>query len=1312
MTVPSAFVRVSLFQATADANTTHVKNTAENACVPQRAEPLLISCLFRSKAEDYRGDVLIPLHSLPPMSSAAEGAQSSSTCDAAKVRAAQLVRGLEQRLSEVCVLHIPVARAKAFAAENHLSASSLVSCHAHRSEEASLPANVDRGHGGTERAEQFSNSKTMYYCGDCSASLAKEADMQAASPSSPSSPNHEKVPWISILQLQRMPGKLEGDTHSVLTAEEWMLRQSASTSDFYAPVDEAAALYVEPLQGDADIEGGECFAAFFRLQMVSLDEKAQRRSVSQLAGKAARPTTSAESPSFFTVQVLRNTVRIGVSPSSSSASPGAEVSPSNSTSSAATDLKTIVLKRLEAQCGVAVRRLLDPRTGAAVLPCESAPALLAASLTSLNAECDAPADDEPHEDPTQQLQTHPFSSKFHALPSLTETQRIGQKANPTVATQAKLFDHLVGLRAQQRADQHYYDGFNGLQQRDWADQRTAISLSELPSESELRLTSVASHASSYSAIYPLSSASRHPSLASRTTTSVYTVSADNSRSKPFAILPGEEEEGETSINSGAMHGDTVEDGGASAEEGYAVDDSASGVVASLITPFSSKAATRSAGAAAAHTVSPLLSHESNESVDNLHGLRDSLRDMNEVFLYEEEETVKVPLDSEEQQQRQRRSSLVWSTPAARGSASSWNLAESGVSVTPLTYRTSTQLSVSPHTRSPSAASAEGSEEATARQRAGGQPNQRLAFSFSSSRSASRALTGKDRENSDAEAAIQENGAEGSSTGGVDATPVDANVEGSEDDKKEGDSEEEEAEALSGARSDAASRSDNSSFRSWRESRDHNAYSCDDRHRQHTNKEENASRNAAAAIPRCQLVQLTASSSSSSSATRHFACTPPAVAASLSASPSSSPLPTSVSVASCHPQQRHAYFTSRDEETTPLPSCSTPPSRSCTSEHELRSHLQCMNPLATQSSQGGEGGGSRGPRGHAQLATAAKPLSVSSRRSAAKRPREEREEDRDASRASPRTPQPGQSSASALSSAVRTSSALSSLPSTVAARRQLTRHRSPICFSPEELSGMVFNPAVLRETPTSSNLLSPSSASLPSSHNGWSPDKDIKRRSTPSARCYGPFTAPYPLHGGACDDEDEDEDHNSVDGVMRWGYAARTSRRPSSPSQRASAPHRSTPQRPLTSVEFGFTDMGVPGPLASYNQPHLVRWQPTADMDSVAAGAPRVTTQRLRRSESHSASGMETWVRFSDAEDGGASAFLAVGGDRRGGKGGGEHGSDDEGEEEEELLLVTQQEIPDYTAQLGSSESDEESDEAREEDEECGSDNSVDSNLNT
>jgi hypothetical protein len=1286
MASSSLCVRVSVFQAKKDPRGAGVSNAedAQKGKTPSSGSP---ARLLRSSIEDYRGDLLLPLHALSPSAVALQDAEEClrDCMDDHKTTVAHLIEGLEQRLSEYCVLHVPTAAAIAFVQENCMSESSLepffLSSH------SVTPLSNGKDEEEKEGVRCSASATPSRFCAACSTSLAK-----AAATSSTSLPD-EKSPWISIVQLQRLPGKLGYPSLPALTAEEWMLRQHGCPASTFVSDDEADALHIETVSRASPVEGGECYAAFFRLQMIPLGERAARLRALHVAARATPPQLKAAPQSFLTVQALNHTVRIGVPPPLPTLVHGGALQRTP-------DLKQVVFSRLQAQRGVAVRRLLDPLTGAAVLPCETTTSLLAASLSTLAAECGVVTNDS-RGGRTQQLQgpSEASPTAVAATATATQTQRLSRLASleedavttaGTTAHGTDPFDHLVGLCARRRGEEYYYDGFDS---HHWAEQRTAISISELPSESELRMTSVASVASSATAIYP-------PNVSSRTTASIITASAENSRSLPFAIM---HDEGEEVSNIEAVADGVAGEKGSAEEEGKSSSFTAHGFIACTPVHHADTASCQSG----AVSIGSGFTQLGSENVDRL-DLRDSLRDMNEVFLYEEEETIGEPQgdaaqgdegDGQHRQSstQQRRSSLVWSTPAARGSAGGFQSAEVGVSATPLTYRTCTQLSPSPQRTHSLTEGREGTLHGRVTTTLPAVPL-RLSLSSSSlsplSSSASRGSR-NDNTKEAASAATEESSDEESEEASFQhssddearlrAARAEADIgseeEGENDDDDNGDAVNEvgSVDFVGMSEEDASSSSTLSTTPSNTLAPPDrpSASNCCSRSKRdpisgdrppHLQTSGDESRTAA--TPPRQRVDA---STSGTSGRHQFACTPPSLsAASASASSPSSRLPpVRVEYVRSPPQRSTAVLLG--EGTTPLPSCSTPPSRSCTFKREVRSHLQRINPVSTQNSQpASQGGESTNSRGH---------------RNSVKRPRTDEEQQSPVfshtvhiARASSHITPDGVYPTSAPTSSVRTGSALSSLPSTVAANKA-TRHRSPIYFSPAELAGMAADPVdgAGRNTSDLSDFASSAVSSLAESAavETEREKEESGRPRTPPGRGYGPFVAAYPFRESDLDD--------STEGVARWDHASHASHPSSSPRKHLPPyqPRHSTPQRLLASVGPELSNVGLSPPFSEQRRCQQRSSQPISD-GALLPSAPRVTSQRLRCSESQSASGVESWVRFNDAEGEETNKLCFMGEE--------DSAIAKEDYDDEEVMLVTQQEIPDFAVQTDSSGSDDDEEE--------------------
>lgn len=1197
------------------------------------------------------------------------------------VPAGQLIEELELRLSRYCVLHIPHTRAKSFVESNHMTSSSIKAYSPHNAE-----TDGDGGVAGSRDAPSL-------FCADCS--LPPTEATTAPSPS-PTESEGEQAPWIHLCQLQRVPSSVDdGGGAAAMTSQSWMLRQKGS-SDLYVSDKEAAELDITALNDDATAvaKDGECYAAFFQLRMVPRVARESRLRAWQAAlmKQVAEPPPSS---SFFTVRVSNNTVRLGVPPLPRHSADGNEADSEGDTSSSSPDLRSVVLRRLQTQRGVRVRRIIDAQTEAAVLPCESASVLLAASRTVFTADCDDAEGGMPQqlhrEARTQQLApSRPPTSSSLAVDAPLHTQRLAETDAEASESTPDLFDRLVAHRAHRRDDRYYYDGFTAP---DWNDQRTAISMSELASEPGLQLTSVASHSSKLTAIFPHSSPSstalRCASQGTHTTASVITASAENSRSLPFPQvfgLGGEEDEEEDS---------EMSDGSKANAEGERVETQRS---SSRRSSAEDGMTVRLNNDAEDLTISPV--HLEGQSTSSLLGgylelstLRDSLRDMNEVFVYEDEETVDEPpqqtgIEGDEEaphahgggvleslMTQRRRSSLVWSTPAARGAAAGgFTLSESGVGATPLTYRTSTQLSDSPD-ESPAvvgSTSAGGagvvlSKRGDGAAKVGGHIIQRLAFSLSPAPSDSASLPAAEEKEEEKKMVEEEAEVSTASTSSTEATADDGHADVA------GKTVLNEKAASLSSNIPLYPETDSASRPLYHNPPSASSSSFSQLDRYGPDYVTSLSQQRASTPP-------AAATADTASSSHHFACTPPSCSA-------SSPPPSAK--AGTYPVQIQRFHALQDESTTPLPSCATPPSRSRTSEQVLRDHLRSPDPIPTQSSEAHTP--ERGSRTTGDAST------TSSVRYG-KRQREEKEEER-ASRHRDVTQQSplrwARYEDASLSVAPRVNASLhstpprslatptdGSLPSTVVAARD-ERHRSPIYFSPEELAGMTVDTAV---------------------RGGADPADSLPRtplsRETPPDRHYGYFVASYPLDPRELAEDEAD--------VASWGCAASAASLHASASrsaQQLQLASSSTPQRgpQLSGLDFASSSAsrafpfisGVPDALSERQRrptPWATSETGSGSRDAALVSGPRVTSQRLRRSESHSASGMETWVRMIDLDANDASNPL-------GGHGRDESHAGEEEEDEEELMLVTQQEIPDYNAELDLSASASDGEEEDEQDEE-------------
>ncbi|KAK7201069.1 hypothetical protein NESM_000166900 [Novymonas esmeraldas] len=1170
MTVPPTCVRVSLFQCSSARDAASRSSTLRAPQIERTAtaekQPLL-----RSRLSDYRGDLLLPVASLtspPPLLKETEETVAATP--------SQLCDGLERRLSMYCILHVPADRAAAFAEEHPLAPA----CSSPSLSPAAPPQPHDVQDVQDAAPPPMSHSPdprgVCCFCAGCSTAAAAAAaaavgDDGGGSGSggahhggSPSEVEPLRVslphtPWICIRQLQRMcssrttlvasssPSRSRSPPPSV---EAWMLRQHDSVGESLTAA-EAHRIGVVDAAEDTGVEGGAGYAAFFTLTMIPAAAQAARcrGSGAGLPGHAplaaGAATTAAQPSTAFTVRALRHTLRMGVPPPPPPPPPSATQLHSGGDDGQAPlswspTVGEVVVDRLSLQRGIRARRLVDTHSGAAVLPCESAAGMLAAQVAELEVECDEPSSlSVPHREGLTQLLLTP-------LPPIPAPRQLrgGVAARADAAPDVLDRPALQGDDGRQMERHHHYhhhyshDDYIGLgDANSWAERHTLISLSDLPSESATHVDSVTRGASSRSTIY----AASQPSGAA---SSAVLLSTDNSRSLPVPPVASHHRGGP----SVAQREDDL---------------------------------TR-----------PRMGMEDQETVPLSPAPRDtaatvvldSLQDMNEVFLYVDEETVATAdgLASgggeRDCQQLERRSSLVWSTPATRGSATAVLFGESvGYGATPLMYRTNTRGS-----RSPPPSPSSGATPLTPLAR------RTILAATPSSSSSSTAFTSL----SPAE-------------GGVAAVPT------------------QEITAASG-------------------------------------EERGPAPSAAVAAPLSSTGSSTATgvpSAPPSSAGCSAPSTPSgaartALVAGTSSAASSSP---SHSLPSPQPHRLpiSAVAAHLDERTTSIAPSATPQSRRGTSEHELRSRLQSLNPIATQSSG----------RHTSRVAPSAAPRTSVSRwpdavedtgecdvrcrstSSARKRRRVTevavavpalRSTDSSPTAAVRREGRQSQAAAPSLPSSPsidggRHSDATgsrASTPSTAVAARQV-RRRSPIYFSPGELRGFIAVDAAR----------APSSSAL-----GW--------RSSPAGTS----------HEGAS----EATEGTGGQGYGRDGYVARY--RPSHDyavdgrtSSSASFADFFSSSSSAASARRSDAAMSAP------RQPSVPLVLESAE-EVVSLAQPPQRRRRLRRSLSLSATGLETWIRFSDEEG-------------SGGDGGGDDCDPGDGRHG---MLVTQQEIPLYAVGSDSS----------------------------
>ncbi|GET90788.1 hypothetical protein, conserved [Leishmania tarentolae] len=1264
MAVSKQCVRISLFQCAplSDPSVHQRHHRSQEEGRSSTKQPLL-----RSRSVDYRGDLLIPLASIS--SSPLQSAEKKT----ATVRLHELREGLEYRLSTYCVLHVPVSRTRAFVEEHRLSPSSVLlsppaaGSKAPEDAQRSTCADEEYNRGRCEGAALCLPGKAQFRCcASCSFSVVAEAATVSrkyptelgASSSSPEEVSSvtSNAPWICINQVQRMLRRSSGATSrapspsslqasfassasspDVWSAEEWMLQQQDSADAFLTSSEAASVGAVDVDDGaESEVEGGACYAVFFSLMMLPVAERERRlmlgfshSSVSVVGAMA--PTSS----TGFTVRAHNHTLRMGLPVPM----PHDKADPSKTMGNLPT-LREAIMDRLLFQRGVHVERLLDSKSGAAVLPCESASILLTAQVVTLDAEVRAPlaAQSTQEEGLTQRLTPR---SPLAGQPQSSFASINARAGDSSTATASNLLDNLSSLRAHHHGGRYYYDGVDAY---DWAERRTLISPSEFPSESELRMTFTASRGSSEMPPY---SSVRPSTASSDTATPVVLLSAERGSSHRAPRQPDDglrarqtgspDSVGATDSPAGTGIPMCTENGTNSHEQynkrGIKVSgDQGSLAAFSLIN-----------GEGPVAPLSPVQGKSG--------GLRDSLCDMNDVFIYEDEETV-MDADavgirgtddrSSGSQRQERRSSLVWSTPLARGSGVARTLSETGFSATPLIYRTSTRLSLSPPT-SPLAMLGEAVTTVNS-----AQPTQRMIFPTSPSSTASffqsvhSGTSGEDEEvpalgsgdNVDVTNADEVHGRDMTEQGVGEATAtLPMSVRNASPAPPASTSS-----AMSTTDSSIASapRSGSSSSSSSSMSGSKGSGSCGG-----CGPPSTPSGRREGAVPsnrEVPAVRVPFVDSDSSSA-----LPPPARCL-----PSPSP----------HKPTHAAAPVDSDEKTTFIAPCSTPSqSRSCTSEHELRSHLYSLNPLATQSeseracrgvpllaaqrcSEGwntengehavlsGHDGCSSSERKRARAretvaldATHARPVAVLRAESA--------------HAAMPSSP----SSSAGSGDGTHTTNSSLSMPSTTAATRPV-RTRSPIILSPGELRRMTLDIATSDATPTRS-----SSMRHPLAH---TVERDVDDASdvfecTSGRYGYDGYIESYTLpRSGGWGDRERDT----------WAHGSQHS-----------SPCHSCNARPIQDCQS----------MAWQSVPQLLRRQDAAPPEfavateeAVAATHPadHLGFTKRRRSLSLSASGLGTWIRFTDDDSGGT-----------------------EGDADHHML-VTQQALPVYTpCSNSSSESD-------------------------
>ncbi|KAG5496639.1 hypothetical protein JIQ42_03470 [Leishmania sp. Namibia] len=1284
MTVSRQCVRISLFQCAplSDASV-HQAHQASQADGKLEAKQRL----FRSRSADYRGDVLIPLTSI----SSSPLPLTDKTPVNATIR--QLLDGLEGRLSAYCVLHVPASRARRFVEEHQLTPSSMSLLPP--AAESSAPADMRLPSCANERQSRdsctgeplcLSDNAKFCCCASCSSTVLAEAAIVSrkapAALSSPSAPVGvastvaSNAPWIRINQLQRMTARCSGSTshtpssspslqassvlraspHPMLSAEEWVQQQRHSADVFLtsSEAESIGAVAVDDDGAGGEVEGGACYAAFFSLAMLPAAERAKRlmRSLAQSSVPAAATAVS-PFPAVFTVRAHNHFLRMGLP------LPSLEKDGSSKALSSPPTLREII-DRLRLQRGVHVERLLDADSGAAVLPCEGAAVLLSAQVGALEAECRVPpaAPNGQDEGFTQRLAPR---SPLEAQQQLSSSSTRARAHDSGAEIASDFLDHVVGLRAHGHADNYYYDGADAY---GWAEWRTLISPSALPSESELRLVFTGSRNSSQASLY----SSTPPSAASSAAaSSAVSLSTENSRSQPRPLLQSD--------SMGAVlttPPDGVVDTGSSPGMKPHLHTKSGADAEERVNSQGKRVSSDQRGSPA--FISIIDAEEETTPLspvqDQLERVNDSLCDMNDVFLYEDEETF---TDAEVadtwasgdggggSQRRERRSSLVWSTPVARGFGAVRMLSDTGFCATPLMYRTRTRLSVSPST---SPVAVPGEAETTERNE---RPTQRTisVMSPSSAASSSRPFV------SGASAQEAEMTPPGSGwdegvactdevPGGVAQGQVvregsdigDGAGEGRDGPVAEpGTNEVTDEAVVSAASASAVSLASPSPSASPYSS---SVMSTTDSSIPSAPSRSSVSSSICAGgdppwAPFHEATSIVRREGAEISSREGQATPPP-----LLGRASSPALPSPQGcLRSPHPQKPRyaAALLHVDEATTSIAPCSTPPPSSRSSEHELRSRLHSLNPLATQ--DGSEYACQRAPLAAAQISVERwhgksgevtvryvhDGCSSSERMSA--RVRGAITLDSSNSRPTEATVVAGMQTVTRLSSSVSADSSdgadsTVSTPSTTVASRPV-HGRSPIFFSPEEVSRM----ALEMMSSDTAQTRSPSMGHpLRRTADGNLDHACEGSEHTPGHYGYGDYIASYTL---------PDSDHwNDLDGNGEWGYIS---------------PHSST--RRSREATVAQSSRGVVLQPGSQSSQRLSAPSPVVATTAKEAEAGTVTVHRLRhtkrrRSFSLSTSSLEPWVRLSD-EDIGSTERDA-----------GDH------------MLVTQQDMPLYSRHSSSS----------------------------
>lgn len=1250
MTVSRQCVRISLFQCAPLSDTSayqaHRASQADGRSAARQP-------LFRSRSADYRGDVLIPLASI------ASSSLQSVDQKTATVKLHELRDGLEGRLSIYCVLHVPASHTRSFVEEHRLSPSSVsltpptAGSSAPEDVQLILSADEEQSRNRCDGAPVcFAGKAQLRCCASCSSSVVAEAAaisskgptiLGTSSGPPEAAPNvNSNAPWICIHQLQRMAARGSDATSqtpsssllqasfapppspsAMRSADEWMLQQHDSTDVFLtaSEAESVGAVDAEDDGAEGEVEGGACYAAFFSLAMLPADERAKRLMLSLARSSApAAGATASKSPTVFTVRAHHHTLRMGLPQPTS-----LDKADASKTLLSPPTMREAIIDRLRLQRRVHVERLLDPKSGAAVLPCESAPMLLAAQVVALEAECRAPlvAQRKQEEQLTQRLAPR---SPLEAQQQSSSAPTNARSGGSSTETASDLLDHLVSPRAHHHGDQYYYDGVDAC---DWAERCTLISPSELPSESELRLSFTASRGSSQVPRY----SSTRPSTASSAAASSVVLVATESSSSHRVPLPQDDDL--WAVQTGPPDGVGVTGSSAETEVPMRTENGTDGH------EHYHNQSRRVSGDQGGSTAFSFMSGEEATAPlspveGKLEGLRDSLCDMNDVFIYEDEETV-VDVDavgtggtgdgSSGDQRQERRSSLVWSTPVARGSGAGRMLNDTGFSATPLIYRTSTRLSLSPPT---SPVAVLGKSAATAINE---QPTQRMIFATSPSSTASLFQSRHSSTSvADEEVTVIGNGDDGDVTSAGEVRESDVVGQGTGDTAHKF--------LMSVPRASAAPAASASSAMSTTDSSLAAAPHSSNMSSSGSARSDRPSTPSCEATPPVRRKVAAASS-------REMLAAPLSLVDSASSSALPSPCP--------HKPRDAAVPAHSDEQTMLIAPCSPPPpSRSCTSKHELRSRLHSLNPLATQNSservsqgaplvaaqrsidgwdvKNGENAVCHGPdgcscserkraRGRETIvldSTDARPMAV---------PR--------VNGAHAATVFSSMTSAGGSDDAHSTNSSVST-PSTTVATRPV-RMRSPIILSPGELRRMAFDMAISDATQTrSSSMRHPLGRTVDLELD----DASEASNDMPGHYGYGSYVASYTL---PCSDGWDD-----LECDVGWSHGSQHS---SSRRSHKARPTQYCQSMVLQSAPQSSRRQGAAPPVVATT---------SEEAASAMDAAHHLNCTKPRRSLSFPASGLETWIRFTDDDSGGSES------------------------DADHHMLVTQQVIPVYSTRSNSS----------------------------